>query len=80
MLDSVSSSYVDSLLVYRCESPQQVAELAAHQAHRYLQQVLHQQGNAAVLLATGNSQIQFLKTLIDLGGVRLVADYPTSPG
>lgn len=69
MLDPVSSSYVDSLLVYRCESPQQVAELAAGEAQRYLQQVLQQQGNAAVLLATGNSQIQFLKTLIDLGGL-----------
>lgn len=69
MLDSTPSFSVDSLLVYQCESPQQVAQLAAQEAHCYLKQTLHQQGNAAVLLATGNSQIQFLETLIDLGGL-----------
>jgi glucosamine-6-phosphate deaminase len=38
-------------------------------AHDHLTEVLARQGQAAVILATGNSQIQFLGDLVDLGGI-----------
>jgi glucosamine-6-phosphate deaminase len=42
---------------------------AAQMVHEYLLGVLDRQGAAAVILATGNSQIAFLKQLIALPGV-----------
>jgi len=42
-----------------------VASIARH----HLQEVLSEKGSARVILATGNSQIQFLGALIKLGGV-----------
>jgi glucosamine-6-phosphate deaminase len=60
---------VDGLAVrvYRQEADlaRDVAQIAQH----YLREVLAKQGSAAVILATGNSQIQFLEALIALGGV-----------
>lgn len=38
-------------------------------AQEYLQDILTKQGSAAVILATGNSQIKFIEALIALGGV-----------
>lgn len=37
--------------------------------HQFLQQCLAERGSAAAILATGNSQIEFLKRLIALGGI-----------
>ena len=48
------------------------AELAcdvAQIAQKYLQETLAKQSSVAAILATGNSQIQFLETLIQMGGV-----------
>ncbi len=45
------------------------AAAAALMAQDILQRVLKAQGHAAVILATGNSQLQFLEALISLGGV-----------
>ena len=42
---------------------------AAEFAQRHLQETLARQGSAHVILATGNSQIQFLDALVALGGV-----------
>ena len=50
-----------------CET--ELAQNVAEIAQNYLQDVLQQNGNAAVLLATGNSQIKFLDALIALGGI-----------
>ncbi len=47
------------------EMAQDVAEIA----QKYLQHLLQQQNSAAVLLATGNSQLKFLDALIALGGI-----------
>src|SRR5205085_12552028 len=47
----------------------EMAEDVARIAQQYLQEVLARQPSAAVILATGNSQIQFLESLIALGGV-----------
>lgn len=60
---------VDSLSVRLYNSISQIAADAAQLAQNYLQHVLTEQGTAAVVLATGNSQIQFLEALITLGGV-----------
>jgi glucosamine-6-phosphate deaminase len=53
--------------IYRCETD--LAQNVAEIAQNYLQDVLQKNGNAAVLLATGNSQIKFLDALIALGGI-----------
>lgn len=60
---------VDALAVrlYRCSS--ELAQDAALLARNYLQSLIAQQRAATVILATGNSQIQFLEALIGLGGV-----------
>jgi glucosamine-6-phosphate deaminase len=42
---------------------------AARLAREYLEATLARQGSAAVILATGNSQIQFLEALAALGGL-----------
>jgi glucosamine-6-phosphate deaminase len=47
----------------------EMARDAASLARSYLQETLARQGAAAVILATGNSQIQFLEALVALGGV-----------
>jgi len=60
---------VDALSVRLYSQPADVAQDAAQIAHNYLQHQIAQQGAAAVILATGNSQIQFLEALIALGGV-----------
>lgn len=60
---------VDALSVRLYNSSAEIAQDAAEIAQTYLQNCLAQQANATVILATGNSQIQFLETLISLGGV-----------
>ncbi|MEH2168536.1 MAG: glucosamine-6-phosphate deaminase [Nostoc sp.] len=60
---------VDDLLVQIYNSEVEMAEDVAEIVQKYLQQVLKQQDTAAVLLATGNSQLKFLDALIALGGV-----------
>lgn len=56
-----------SLSVQLSENPAELAKTAAEQAATYLQSVISRQGKAAVLLATGNSQIEFLQALISWG-------------
>lgn len=57
----------DALPVRVYETQDEMARDAAHLAHDYLTQVLDSQATAACILATGNSQIQFLDHLIALG-------------
>ncbi|MBW4623732.1 MAG: glucosamine-6-phosphate deaminase [Cyanosarcina radialis HA8281-LM2] len=54
-----------SVLVYRLAT--EMFQDAALQVQNYLQQKIAQQGTATVVLATGNSQIEFLDTLINFG-------------
>lgn len=65
----VKSFKVDELSVRLYARQADLAHDAALLARDYLRQVLARQGEAAVILATGNSQVQFLKALIELGGV-----------
>ncbi|MGH2414411.1 MAG: glucosamine-6-phosphate deaminase [Microcystaceae cyanobacterium] len=55
---------VDALSVCVYNSQEELALAAAQKVQDYLPEVLSQKALAAVLLATGNSQIQFLDTLI----------------
>lgn len=66
---AAKSFQVDALQVYLYNQQAQLIDDAAKNAHNYLQNLLTQQNTAAVILATGNSQIKFLKALIALGGV-----------
>jgi len=61
--------HVDALAVCVYNSAAALAYEVAQLAQNYLQDILTQQSAAAVLLATGNSQIKFLDALIALGGV-----------
>jgi glucosamine-6-phosphate deaminase len=56
-----------SVLVYRLAT--EMFRDAALQVQNYLQEKIARQGQATVVLATGNSQIEFLDTLINFGGV-----------
>ncbi|HMC26970.1 MAG TPA: glucosamine-6-phosphate deaminase [Verrucomicrobiae bacterium] len=58
----------DSLPVRVYASQGELARDVAQIARTYLLDVLAKQGSAAVILATGNSQIEFLEALIALGG------------
>ena len=60
---------VDALSVRVYNSSCELAQEAALLAQNYLQSLIAQQGAASVILATGNSQIQFLEALKGFGGV-----------
>lgn len=60
---------VDALPVRVYARETEMAHDVARMAHDHLLDVLGRQGAAAVILATGNSQIKFLENLIALGGI-----------
>jgi glucosamine-6-phosphate deaminase len=59
----------DALAVRVYRTQDDLAQDAAMVAQRHLQETLARQGAASVILATGNSQLQFLNALAALGGV-----------
>jgi glucosamine-6-phosphate deaminase len=59
----------DSLPVRVFETENDMATDVANTVHDYLVETINQQGQATAILATGNSQIQFLRNLADLGGI-----------
>ncbi|MBD2182917.1 glucosamine-6-phosphate deaminase [Planktothrix sp. FACHB-1355] len=65
----VKTFRVDALSVRVYDSQATMAQDLAQLAQDYLQNLLAQQGSATVILATGNSQIEFLDALIVKGGV-----------
>jgi glucosamine-6-phosphate deaminase len=58
---------VDELSVLAYESPEIMVQNVAISVQKHLQQCIAQKGSANIILATGNSQIQFLDKLIKLG-------------
>ena len=64
-----STKRFDNLLVQIYNSEVEMAQDVAKIAQKHLQQVLNLQETAAVLLATGNSQLKFIDALISLGSV-----------
>ena len=69
MAQPIKNFVVDSLRVRVYATQDQLVQEAAREVESYLQQVLMAQGRAAVILATGNSQIRFLQQLAKMGGV-----------
>ena len=65
----VKTFQVDALSVRVYQQESDMADDAAQIVHDYLKDKIAAQGSAAVILATGNSQIKFLEALIALGGV-----------
>ena len=60
---------VDALNVRVYNTLDDLAADAAHEVNEFLRATLREKGSAAAILATGNSQIQFLKRLVALDGV-----------
>lgn len=59
----------DELTVKVFNSLEALANEAANEVHAHLKETIARQGAAAAILATGNSQIQFLKKLVAMPGV-----------
>ena len=69
MSQPVKTFIADALSVRVHAGQRELAADAAGLVHAHLQQTLAAQDSAACILATGNSQIEFLNALIQLGGV-----------
>ncbi|BAY10446.1 glucosamine-6-phosphate deaminase [Calothrix sp. NIES-2098] len=69
MLAATKCFRVDKLTVQIYNTEADMAQDVAEITQQYLQQLLQQQESAAILLATGNSQLKFLDALIALGGI-----------
>ncbi|NET02100.1 MAG: glucosamine-6-phosphate deaminase [Sphaerospermopsis sp. SIO1G1] len=69
MPTATKSFYVDRLLVEIYKSEAEMAVAAAGIVQKYLVNLLQEKETIAILLATGNSQLQFLDALIALGGI-----------
>ncbi len=67
--DEARTFQVDSLPVMIFSTRSQLADAAALEAGEYLRETIARQGSARVILATGNSQIDFLGRLIALNTV-----------
>ena len=65
----VSSWKVDALSVRQFSTFADLVADAAREAHQQIVEAIRTRGSAAAILATGNSQLQFLDTLIGLGGI-----------
>jgi glucosamine-6-phosphate deaminase len=68
-LEAEKTFRVDALPVRVYRTAVDLAADAARQVQGYLQEVLARQSRASAILATGNSQIEFLEALAALGGV-----------
>lgn len=68
-MTDVKTFQVDALAVRVYPTQAELARDVAKIAQQHLQEVLAKKSSAAVILATGNSQIRFLEQLIALGGV-----------
>jgi glucosamine-6-phosphate deaminase len=69
MSTAVQSFKVDALAVEVYTTTSDLGAAAAQQARQALQQAIASRGSAAAILATGNSQLQFLEALAAAGGV-----------
>ena len=69
MAQPIRNFVVDSLRVRVYATQDLLVQDAAREVESYLRQVLMAQSRATAILATGNSQIQFLQQLAKMGGV-----------
>jgi glucosamine-6-phosphate deaminase len=65
----IRSFKADQLTVHVFKSQEDLGAFAARQVSEYLRATLERQGSAAAILATGNSQITFLRKLVNLNQV-----------
>lgn len=68
-IQNVKTFSADALPVRVYPGQTELSQDVARLTQAYLKEVLAAKGSAAVILATGNSQIKFLEELIRLGGV-----------
>src|SRR5688572_546552 len=66
---AAKSFKADELSVHVFKTLDDLASDAALEVNTFLRATLKEKGSAAAILATGNSQIQFLKKLVSLEGV-----------
>ena len=69
MLSPVQKYRADALKISVCQSVEDLAELAASEAQKFLRAAIAIKGRAAAIIATGNSQLLFLEKLTALGGI-----------
>jgi len=65
----VKTFQADALPVRIYSSCGEVSAAAAYEASAYLKELLAKQPRVAAILATGNSQVDFLRRLVALGGI-----------
>lgn len=68
-MSNIRTFQADQLAVRVYPSQNEMSTDVAHIVHDHLVTTIEQQGSAAAIMATGNSQIQFLEKLVALGGV-----------
>lgn len=69
MPEPVAKHLIDALSVRVYPDGGSLSEAVAMEVRDYLIEVLEKKGRATAILATGNSQIQFLARLVAMGGV-----------
>jgi glucosamine-6-phosphate deaminase len=69
MSDPIRSFATDALTVRVYTTATALSRAAAAEVHEFLKERIARAGEARVILATGNSQLQFLEDLSRLGGV-----------
>ena len=62
-IEPIGSRSVDRILVHTFQSNDDLGKRAADDLASLLEQIIHEQGSAAIVLATGNSQLAFMKSL-----------------
>lgn len=69
MAAPIKTFVVDSLRVRVYANQEHLVQEVAREVQSYFQETINAHGSAAAIMATGNSQIQFLDQLVRLGGV-----------
>ena len=69
MLNPIQKHKADNLRINVCQSVEEMAATAASDAQKFLRAAIAHKGKAAVILATGNSQLQFLEKLTASNGI-----------
>jgi|TARA_B100001971_G_C18170003_1_gene526520 glucosamine-6-phosphate deaminase len=68
-IEPIKSFETDSLTAYVYGSQSDLSKAAAKEVNKYICDVIASQGSATAILATGNSQIQFLKELLAISEI-----------
>lgn len=69
MANPILKYRIDALKISLCQTTEEMAVAAAADAQKFLRAAISVKGRAAVILATGNSQIQFLEHFTAAAGI-----------